>query len=134
MLRRTKRGAWTFYTLSSRCRPTAVSRLGNDASWRVDRADLPLSPEAKSFTALVQERACAGGEPPVGRVAGPAIHYRRKEIGIAFFIRPLSGNGWVTCEGAPPVPVEVELDEAIGGRSLLDIGAYPPRLATPDDR
>lgn len=119
-----KDGRWTVGGWSQ-CRPRPdLGRLGI-ASWTFDPAAPRPGPDARRFRALVTEMACASGRSAEGRVAAPVIVYGLREVVVVFGVVPLPGGQ--DCQGNPPTPVEVELDEPLGGRRLLDGSSYPPR-------
>jgi hypothetical protein len=97
------------------------------AVWWTDPASR-LDASTTRFTALVQERSCASGQPPDGRIAAPAIVYGATSVVIVFATLPLSGPQ--DCPSAPPGKYTVELKEPLGKRQLLDGGLLPPRDAT----
>ena len=96
--------------------------------WELDPSR-PLEAARSSFTALVSENACTGGADPRPRLEEPQIRSTEDAVIVTMFIRPLgAGPDQVfTCIGRPPVPVEVELEEPLGDRLLLDGGLYPPQ-------
>lgn len=101
--------------------------IGPAAWWLDPAAGLP-GPDSRELMALVQERACAGGRPPDGRIAAPLIVYRPDAVVVLFGVVPLPGDH--DCPGAPPGKVRIELSEPLGQRRLLDGGVVPPRDAT----
>ena len=107
------------------CTPELVVPDGaRAATWQlpVDAA-LPAA-DATSFDVLVFERRCASGQPADGRVRTPEIAYEADRILIAFGITPPTEGG--DCQAAPPTRVTVQLKEPLGGRSLFDVGVWPP--------
>jgi hypothetical protein len=98
------------------------------ASWWVDPAAGAPGPAAHDINVLVQERACASGRAPVGRIAPPLVSYGRNAIVAVFGVIPLPGGQ--DCPGAPPAPFTLRLEEPLGNRALLDGGVVPPRDAT----
>lgn len=83
-----------------------------------------LDPAATSIPILVQEMACASGEPPDGRVR-TEIAERDDAVLITATVVPLPGSQ--TCPGAPPTEVVVQLGSSLGTRDLIDGGAVPPQ-------
>jgi hypothetical protein len=71
--------------------------------------------------------SCASGQPPGDRVRPARIRYTASSITLTFFIDDISGD----CPGAPPSPVRVVLQEALGDRGLFDGGGYPPYRVGP---
>jgi hypothetical protein len=98
------------------------------ADWWVDPAALPLSPEDRTISAFLQERACASGQTPEGRILGPRIEYEPDAIVITFRVREDLGD----CQGNPKHPITIQLEQPLGSRVLLDGGVTPPRDATID--
>jgi hypothetical protein len=98
------------------------------ASWWVDPARGVPAPSAMAIDALVQERACASGRAPDGRVAAPVVVYQPDAILVVFGVVPLPGGQ--DCPGAPPARYRIALTEPLGQRRLLDGGVIPPRDAT----
>ena len=90
---------------------------GEPAVWYVDpRQD--MTPESTTFTALVSRMACNSGV--TGNVLAPAIDAGPAEIVITFRVGPDERPGAATCQSNDEVPVEVELREPLGQRSLVD--------------
>lgn len=98
------------------------------ADWWVSRADLPLSPDARVIHGLLEERSCASGMSPDGRILGPIIEYRPDAIIVTYKVREKGG----TCQGNPHFAITIQLTEALGTRGLFDGGLTPPRDATVD--
>jgi hypothetical protein len=99
------------------------------ADWWVAASDLPLDPQTKEIHGFLQERACASGGSPEGRVTGPRIEYRANAVAVTFTVRSL---GTATCPTNPRFPVTIQLAEPLRVRLLLDGGVDPPRDATVD--
>ena len=111
--------------------PAPGAIFGTDAGradWWVAPADLPLSPDARVIHGFLQERSCASGSTPIGRIVGPVIEYGPDAIVVAFKIREIGG----TCQSNPRFPITFELAEAVGTRGLFDGGVTPIRDATID--
>jgi hypothetical protein len=98
------------------------------AAWWVSSSDLPLSPDTRVIHGLLQERACASGSSPEGRIAGPAIEYRPDAVIVIYKVREIGGN----CPGNPTFPIVFELNQPLGARRLIDGGVSPQRDATID--
>lgn len=90
--------------------------------------DADLSPTTTSIPVLVNERACASGQPADGRIADPQIDYLDDAIVITIAVVPKPGAQ--RCPGNPDTLYTVELDEPLRDRELLDGSQNPP--ATPD--
>ncbi len=91
--------------------------------WR--RGDGPLPADATRVPVFVQEDECASGRDARGRILRPLVHYGRHTVTVTYFIRPLRGAS--TCQGVPPTPAVLVLDEPLGRRTLRDGGPYPPQ-------
>jgi hypothetical protein len=97
------------------------------ADWWLDPDAPPPAVGDRSIRALVQEYACAGGKSPEGRIQAPSIAYFEDAIVVTMSIRPLPGDH--DCPANPATAFEIRLDQAVGGRRLLDGGVFPPRDA-----
>jgi hypothetical protein len=100
---------------------TAVPRPpvdGDPAVWVVDPQDPPTE-GSDEFTALVSRMACSGGE--TGDVLPPTVEIEETRIVISFTVAPIGEGNW-TCQGNPPVPYVVHLEEPVGERELIDAG------------
>lgn len=107
----------------NRCRAEALLPAGLSAgSWTLADPAKP-HPGARTFRLAVEEDHCASGRSPEGRIVGPAIQADERRIVILFGIQQLSGAQ--TCQNGPPALVDVELDEPIGDRALVDPGHWP---------
>ncbi|TDD67288.1 hypothetical protein E1262_19530 [Jiangella aurantiaca] len=87
-------------------------------------------PDATSVTIQVQEEGCSGGMSPADRLAEAIVEYRADAVVITARIEPLP-DGAYTCQGSPPAPLTVQLDEPLGDRQLLDgkwVPARPPTV------
>jgi hypothetical protein len=93
------------------------------ATWALPEG-FTIGAETTEFLALVTERACASGQTSEGRIVGPEIEVDDSSVVVTFGVRPLSGAQ--ACPGNPATMVEVELDEPLGHRTLLDGGRQPP--------
>jgi hypothetical protein len=100
----------------------------NIARWWLDPAAPPPGPDATSIPALIQERACASGRSPEGRVLEPQVFYASDAILVTVWVRDqLVGQD---CQGNPTFPIQVPLTEPLGDRELLDGSESPPRDAS----
>jgi hypothetical protein len=88
------------------------------ANWWVDPSELPLATGATVIHGHLQEQACASGQSPAGRIAGPTIEYRSDAVVVTFSVRTIGGR----CPSNPTYPVTVELTEPLGTRTLIDGG------------
>ena len=100
----------------------------NPASWWLDPAAAPLSPDATVIPGLAMELACASGQPPGDRLVDPQVFTSDLAILVNVWIRKLQGGQ--DCQGNPTAPIEIKLNEPVGDRQLLDGSEIPPRDAT----
>jgi len=98
------------------------------ATWWLDPAHLPIDPQATRLYGFVQERECASGTSPEGRILAPDIDYGAEALTITFSIAPLPGDQ--DCQGNEPYGVVFDLEDAVDGRPILDGGTVPARDAT----
>jgi hypothetical protein len=98
------------------------------AAWWLDPASLPIDPNATRLRGFIQERACASGRSPEGRILKPDVDYGAEALTVTFSIAPLAGNQ--DCQGNEPFGVIFELVEPVGGRLILDGSTTPARDAT----
>lgn len=98
------------------------------ASWWLDPAHLPIDPAATRLYGFVLERECANGQSPEGRILAPDVDYGAEALTITFSIAPLPGAQ--DCPANEPFGVVFELEDAVGGRPVLDGGTVPARDAT----
>ena len=106
------------------CRPTAVVEGMSLATWAFPPGAPPPDPASTSFTALVTERACTGGTEMGARLQPPRIAYGDTTVTVLFAAVPLPGGH--DCPGNPSAEVEVELQEPLGDRRLVDGAYFPP--------
>ncbi len=78
--------------------------------------------------AILNERACASGQSPEGRVQEPVIEYTAESVTVTISVT--SRGGAQDCPSNPDFPMEITLAEPLGERVLLDGGSIPPRDAT----
>jgi hypothetical protein len=98
----------------------------SQARWILD-PDLPRpGAEATTFTALVTEMTCTGGQAMGPRLMPPSVVYGKDSVLVVFAARPLGGDGAFDCPSNPSTRVVVELREPLGDRHLLDAGVFPP--------
>lgn len=106
------------------CRPTAVLNDRSLATWTFPPDSDRPGPQATSFEALVTERACTGGQAMGNRLQRPLIAYEPTVVTVIFAARPLLGGH--DCPGNPSTLVEVQLQEPLGDRRLVDGAFFPP--------
>ena len=93
------------------------------ATWALPEG-FTIGAETTEFLALVTEQACASGQSSEGRIVEQQIDYAADSVVVTFRVRPLPGDQ--ECPGTPATMVEVQLDEPLGHRTLLDGGRQPP--------
>lgn len=100
----------------------------------VGEADLtlaePADPDATTLALLVTERACASEQSADGRIEVLSLEETDTEIRLRIGVRPLPGPQ--NCPSNPPTPFEVDLQDTIGTRAILDVAVEPPREITLD--
>ncbi len=94
------------------------------ATWEVARGE-QLTADTSEFTAIVSRVGCSSGVQ--GEPQTPEIEFTDSEIQITFTIAPRIDGG--TCEGTLGVPVDIDLGEPIGDRSLVDGECHPGSTA-----
>ncbi len=107
------------------CRPEIVLDGVSLASWILDPDAPAPDAAATTFTALVTERTCTGGQPMGARLRAPSITYGAEQVLVVFAARPLEGDAF-DCPGNPSTRVVVQLREPLGKRQLLDAAFFPP--------
>lgn len=124
-------GAWVLDAYGACSLSVALPGGIGLADWWLDPAAPPPTPQSTTIAVQLLERACAGGEPPDGRVLAPVVVYRPDAVVVTIAIASIAGDS--DCEGNPSVPFTIHLTEPIRDRMLLDGGTVPPRLpAAPD--
>ena len=96
------------------------------ASFWLDPQAAAPTPESTTVKGLISERACANGEPPVGRVLEPIIVSGETTILVIVPVRSLEN---ADCPGNPPFPYTLRLPAPLGSRVLLDASELPARDA-----
>lgn len=84
------------------------------AQWAVDPA-FDVTPETTEVPLFVGEVACASGHDAAGRIDVDVEHHD-DEIVVTAYVRPRPGVQ--ECQGNPPTPYLLELDEPVGDRTL----------------
>lgn len=92
--------------------------------------DHPVDEDSTRVSLLVQESDCTGGADPTERIEVVSVRMTESTVEVLLGVRPLPGGDY-TCIGNPPVPFTVELDEAIGDRTVIDAATYPERELRP---
>ena len=113
------------------CRdPRAVLPPGlSTVDWALDPAFPAPTATDTTVHVLVNERACASGQPLGTRLVGPETAVVDGQVLIAFAARPL-GEGFHSCQGNLGEPVTVILSAPLGTRALADGTFVPPRPVT----
>jgi len=119
--------AWHFVR-SGGCSVEPVFRGIGLGAWEI-APDQVIGPQTIAFDALVTEQSCASGQNSDGRIGVAEIIYGDTNIVIILGVRPMSGAQ--TCQGNPTGHFTIELEEPIGGRTLLDGSVYPPEARGP---
>ena len=98
--------------------------FGN-AAWILD-----AEPDSQSGELQVQinERACASGQPPVGREVVPVVTATDTNVTITVLVESVRGDA--TCPSNPWFLSVIDLGEPLGDRSLLDGSRLPPLART----
>jgi len=102
-----------FALLLSGC---STSSGGSIADWEAG-PDQQLSADSQTIDLLVYERECASGQTAEDRIQPPEVAYRDEAVVVTIRVRPKSGGA--TCQGNPPTPYTLELEEPLGHRDLL---------------
>ena len=117
---------WTS-DISGDCQPEVVLPQGvGRAEWRLDPAFPRPAAGDRQIHVLINERACANGQSPQGRVLRPIVSPGQTAMTISILVTTIGGD----CPGNPDFAMTVDLPEPIGERPLLDGAVYPPRDVT----
>ncbi len=108
-----------------------ISSEFGPATWAFDPAYARPAAETTELHILVWERACSGGSPTTGRMSAPVIAYATNTVTITIGVRPITGDGIVTCPGPQGTPASLRLAEPLGSRTLLDGGHVPAAEPSP---
>lgn len=101
-----------------------------NASFVVDPS-MPPDPDADRISVLATERACAGGEAPIGRdVRAVILEENEDAVSVVILVEPEGGD----CPSNPAFGFEVELGSPLGDREILDASLYPPEVRWPRGR
>jgi len=119
-----RHGRWSF-EMSGGCEPRAV----RDGLPAVPFRSASAPDHGNVVRLLVDDVGCSSGRDARGRVLAPRVWLAREAVTLTVHVR--RAEGFQTCQGAPPTPVDVELPEPLGGRSVLDGGALVPAAVTP---
>lgn len=114
-------GTW-HYASGDVCTPRlAEGNEGERAELRL--ADVP-SPSDTSLQLLVKERNCASGQSAEGRVRVDDLILTDTEVRLRVSVVPLRGDQ--NCPDNPWTRLEVDLDEPLGERTVVDANLVPP--------
>lgn len=83
-----------------------------------------VDPSTTSLEMLVNEVECSSARDPRPYLGEPNVVETDDRVLVT--IDSESVVGGADCQGNPPVPLTIELDEPIGERELLDAGTWPP--------
>lgn len=107
------------------CQPAVRSGRSLPATWTLAA---PAGPDATSLDVWIQPTTCADGHPVIDRLLPPIVTYGDAAITVTFQVATAQPDGQVVaCPADHPIRTSVSLVEAVGGRTLLDGGMYPPK-------
>jgi len=86
-------------------------------AWITDPDSVP-DPQSSLLDVLVMERACAGGQPPIGREIRPVVLSGEDLLEIVVLIE--APQGAQTCPSNPWHATTIDVGEPIGERTLVD--------------
>lgn len=113
------------------CRIELDAEGWGNAGFVLDPAVRP-DPDADRISVLAAERACAGGQAPVGREVRAVILDENDEtVSIVILVEPPEGDQ--NCPGNPSFVFEVDLGSPLGDREVLDASTYPPVAVWPSE-
>ena len=118
--------AWMLSALGTCALATDTPGAGS-ATVTLDPAR-PPDPASAEVPLLVTERGCNSGEGAEGRIEVASLRQTGAAVEVVITVRPRGGGQ--DCQGNPPTPFTLTLDEPLGDRDLLDASAVPPRLIT----
>ena len=99
---------------------------GDTATWQLATPDA-IDAGTTTLAIAVTRLGCASGE--TGEVLTPWVTYEDNRVVIEVDAEPL-GDGAFTCPGNDAVVVELELNEPVAGRALLDGACLEAEAAT----
>ena len=94
------------------------------AEWRLDPALPDPAQGDRIIHVLLNERACASGQSPEGRVLPPAIVVDAERVTITILVRNVPGGA--DCPGNPDFAMPIDLPGPVGAWPLFDGGVFPP--------
>jgi hypothetical protein len=105
------------------------------ADWWVDAEALPLPPETTVIHGFLQERECASGGSPEGRIVGPRVEYGPEAVVVTFRVRSVGAVGFAPMPTRWRAATRFPVDRAVLPTSERDVHwarfAYDP---TADER
>lgn len=122
-------GEWTTNGARFDCRLEVDT--GRDSIVDFALANGTPPPETQALDLLIVDHNC-GGKDVLPRLREPLIEYREETVDILLTAAPLP-EGFYTCEGFPPTPWTLRLQEATGDRAIRNAAVYPPRPPSPAD-
>ncbi|WP_127475890.1 hypothetical protein [Microbacterium sulfonylureivorans] len=114
---------------SSSVSPSASPRAqehGDTATWQLLAPD-EIEATTTTLAIAVTRLGCASGE--TGEVLAPRVTFEVGQIVIQVDVEPL-GDGMYECPGNDAVMVEVELEDPVAGRALVDGACLEGEAAT----
>ncbi|MBB5788707.1 hypothetical protein [Jiangella mangrovi] len=113
-------GQW-MPTSSGPCALRAVMEGLGPGTVLLDPAAPPSAADT-SLSLLVVEQACASGQAATDRVT-VSVDETDDEVRLVVGVRGVEGGA--DCQGNPPTPVVVELDQPLGERTIVDAARLP---------
>ncbi len=104
------------------CRVEVSSPGYGIAHWVLDPESDPGS-SGTELHVLINERACASGEAPIGREILPVVLEEPDTITIVVLVEPVSGAA--ACPGNPWHAISIGLSEPVGDRRFFDASMAP---------
>jgi hypothetical protein len=121
-------GVWQLDVMGQ-CSPQPMAQAGTSlATWWLDPAFAPPAAGDTIVHALIVERACASGKPPVGRVLEPQVF--EDDAWVVVLVTVANVPGGADCPGNPTFPITITLPSPLGDRELFDGSVVPVRDAT----
>jgi len=116
-------GTW-FVWGGATCSPRLAEGAGDDQA-EVRLAAAPAATDTE-LALLVMERRCASGQSAEGRIRLDGLEVTADEVRVRISVSRPPGDAQ-TCQGNPWTPFTVDLDEPVGGRTVVDANLVPPR-------
>lgn len=116
-------GTW-FVWGGSTCSPRLADAAGDDQA-ELRLAAAPAATDTE-LALVVMERRCASGQSAEGRIDLDELEVTADEVRVRVAVRPPPGDAQ-TCQGNPWTPFTVDLDEPVGGRTVVDASLVPAR-------